>query len=351
MNARHDARHGAGGAPRVSVVTAAYNAEAFLERTLRTLLTQTYGDFESIVVDDGSTDRSAEIVERLALGDPRVRLIRQDNGGVAAALNRGLDAARGELVAFLDHDDLWHPTKLARQVEEIDRDPHVGLVGCYSTLVDPQGRGVGWRFGSPAHGDVYREMLFCDLIAGGSVALARRAAIEAVGGFDPAPEIAGRSDWDMWLRIARSWRVRSVDATLVGYTRSERNYSRDYQKMLDAGRAVLAKAAAGDANLDDRTLQRAAARDAYGIFCLCLADAQVEAARACLIRSLALSWRPVVLAPKRWIGVAGLALATVLPRDVFAGIWRTVVRFRFGPGSRRFDRGPGAAETAVSSRL
>jgi hypothetical protein len=331
-------------------LTAVYNAEAFLERSLRTLLAQTYRDFEALVIDDGSEDGSAAVVETLAESDSRIRLIRQANAGVSGALNRGLGEARGELIALLDHDDLWHPTKLERQIEALDRDHRVGFVGCYSTLVDEEGRSVGWRFGSSAHGDVYRRMLFCDLVAGGSVALVRRAAFEQAGSFDPAPEIAGRSDWDMWLRIARSWHYASVDDSLVGYTRSPRNYSRDYPKMLAAGEAVLAKAAASDPGLDPATVDRALARDAFGIFCLCIADGEVAAARTCMRRSLSLSWRPVVLSPKRWGGVLGLALASLLPRAVFDRLWGIVARFSFGLGYRQSFLASASARKIPSAR-
>ncbi|HEY1092631.1 MAG TPA: glycosyltransferase family A protein, partial [Burkholderiaceae bacterium] len=109
--------------PRVSVVIPSYNAEGFIAETLRSVLAQSFTDFEIIVVDDGSSDRTPEIAE--ALG---VRVLRQANAGVCAARNRGLAEARGEFICFLDHDDYWYPDKLAAQIAEFERDPELGVV-------------------------------------------------------------------------------------------------------------------------------------------------------------------------------------------------------------------------------
>ena len=328
-------------APRVSVITTVHNAASFLEPTLRSLLAQTFRDFEAIVVDDGSTDASAALVEHLAAGDSRIHLIRQANAGVADALNRGLVESRGQFIAFLDHDDLWHPGKLARQVELLERDETVGFVGCYSALLDAGHRHLGWRFGHAAQGNVYRRMLFCDLVAGGSVVLVRRTAFEQAGCFDHAPEIEGRSDWDQWLRLSRSWNYAMVEEPLVGYTRRPSNYSSDYQRMIQAGEAVLTKAAACDPNLDGQTIRRALSRDAFGIFCLCFADREPEEARKILRRSGSLSWRPVLLSPKRWVVLLLFALSSPLPQDAFERLWRVVARtaFKLTPGQAFMQEG------------
>jgi glycosyltransferase involved in cell wall biosynthesis len=320
--------------PRISVITAVHNAEAFLEPTLRSLLAQTHRNFEAIIVDDGSEDNSIEIVERLASGDSRFRIFRQANKGIAGALNRGIRESRGEFIAFLDHDDLWKPEKLARQLKCIERDDSVGFVGCYSALIKPDGSCLGWRFGTMAAGNVYRDMLFCDLVGGGSVALVRRAAFDQAGLFDPAPEIQGRSDWEQWIRISRLWKFAMVADTLVGYTRSPANYSRDYDHMANAGKAVLDKAAADDPGFDARTRARAQARDTFGIFCMGFADGELDSIGHMLRRSLSQSWRPVLLSPKRLLVVVLFLLARVAPRPLFKGIWNVVSRlvFQLKPG-------------------
>jgi glycosyltransferase involved in cell wall biosynthesis len=321
--------------PLVSVVTTVYNAESFLEFTLCSLLAQTFKDFEAIVIDDGSTDGSADIVQRLADKDARIRLIRQANQGYSRAVNTGLSAARGPLIAFLDHDDLWRPEKLQRQVERLEQDPLAGLVSCYSALLDDKQCCSGWRFGSHASGSVYRRMRFCDLVAGGSVPLVRREAIERAGNVDASPAIQGRSDWDMWLRLSRHCRFTMVEEILVGYVRRPTNYSTDYQRMIQAGAAVLVKAAAEDPELDGHTLQRARARDVFGIFCLSLADGSLAEAAGLLRHSLSISWVPLALAPRRWGILTIFALARLLPRAVYTQVWNRFARLMFGitPGT------------------
>ena len=320
--------------PRISVITAIYNAEDFLERTLQSLINQTFQDFEVIIVDDGSTDTSTEIVERLAEGEPRIRLIRQKNRGIAHALNRGISESRGELIALLDHDDLWRPKKLALQVERIDRDHSVGFVGCYSALIDDDGNCLGWRFGTHVEGAVYREMRYCDLIAGGSVPLVRRTLFEQAGNFDPAPEIQGRTDWEQWIRLSRFSNYAMVRSTLVGYARRPSNYSRDYHRMVEAGKAVLFKTAASDPDFDLKSLVKAQARDVFGVFCLGFADEEIDSIGCLLRRSIQLSWQPILLSPRRLLVVALFLLAKITPRAHFRKIWRFVatVVFRLKPG-------------------
>lgn len=123
--------------PRVSVVVPTYNARALLAETLTTILAQTFVDFELIVIDDGSTDDTADYLA--SIDDSRVRVIRQANAGVGAARNRGIDDARGEFVAFCDHDDLWAADKLATQVAFMDAYPAcVACVVPWSYSTDPE---------------------------------------------------------------------------------------------------------------------------------------------------------------------------------------------------------------------
>lgn len=188
-----------GDAPLVSVVIPAYNRAATIRRAVASVLAQDYAPLEVIVVDDGSTDRTAAAVE--AIGDARVRLVIQGNAGVAAARNRGVAEARGALIAFLDSDDEWLPGKLAAQVALFRRGPRaLGLVYTGFEQVGPQGsvtahaaRHRGW---------IYRDLLQRNVVTGcGSTAMFRRSALEMVGGFDPA--LPANEDYDLVLRVAR----------------------------------------------------------------------------------------------------------------------------------------------------
>ena len=121
----------------VSVIVPAYNAAATIGETLRSALAQTYPQLEVLVVDDGSTDATADIVRSFVARDPRVRLLQQANAGVAAARNLAIAQSRGAYVAPLDADDLWHPQKIALQLEALRRGgPRVGVVYCWWRVID-----------------------------------------------------------------------------------------------------------------------------------------------------------------------------------------------------------------------
>src|SRR5690606_15977961 len=127
--------------PVVSVVVPAYNAEAYLGEALRSVLAQTYELLEVLVIDDGSQDRTADIVRELAMEDERVRLLQQSNSGVADARNLGIEHARGVYIAPLDADDLFYPQKLEAQVARMESgDEAVGVVYCWWISIDHEGR-------------------------------------------------------------------------------------------------------------------------------------------------------------------------------------------------------------------
>lgn len=182
--------------PLVSVITAAYDAEAFIAQTIASVQAQTFGDWELLVVDDASTDRTAEIVATLAAADPRIRLIRlKRNRGVAAARNTALDAAQGRFVAFLDGDDLWLPQKLERQVAFMQR--HNAAVS-YTAFrrIDEAGGRVGRLISAPARLG-YRDLLQNTAIAAltGMVDTAKTGPIRMTE--------AHRDDYILWLSLLK----------------------------------------------------------------------------------------------------------------------------------------------------
>ena len=319
--------------PRVSVVVPAWNAERFIEATLATALKQAFRDIEVMVIDDGSKDQTAAVVRRVMAADSRVRLIEQSNTGLAGARNRGIRESRGDLIAFLDHDDLWHPDKLALQVALLDAHPLAGLASCYSAVIDEDHRCLGWRFGGSANGNVYRDVLVWDMISGGSVALVRRAAFDAVGQFDES--LPMRSDWDMWIRIARRFHFATVPRTLVGYTRSKLGLSRGYDRMAEAGRCVLEKASREDPAFNGHRLRFCRARDLFAVACVCTIDGEIPRAWNYLRQCIALTPLPVLTSRRRCALVVMLMLRTVLPASMFRSVLGAVnvVSFKLQPGS------------------
>jgi GT2 family glycosyltransferase len=186
--------------PIVSVIIPAYNAVTTLRKTLDSVLAQTFTSFEIIVVDDGSTD--ATIAVATTVDDPRVRVLAQSNAGVSVARNRGAAAARGELLAFLDADDLWASDKLACQIAALQAHPDAGLAFSWTAFVDDRGDLLpGGGVAGRAEGWVFSDLLLLgNFVGNGSAALIRRTAFEAVGGFEPTLRTA--EDWDFYLRLA-----------------------------------------------------------------------------------------------------------------------------------------------------
>ena len=199
--------------PLVTVVIPNYNCGRFLADAVDSVLQQTYTRCEIVVVDDGSTDDSRDVARRY--GD-RLRVVTQANQGVSAARNTGIAHARGELVAFLDADDLWKPEKLARQVP-LFANPAVGIVYCGLEYVDESLRPLGTNL-TGRRGSVLREIALLRgtvVLAGGSTAVARRVCFDEAGGFDR--EMSTAADWDMWRRIACRWEVDVVREPLMRY--------------------------------------------------------------------------------------------------------------------------------------
>jgi glycosyltransferase involved in cell wall biosynthesis len=201
--------------PTVSVVIAAFNAERTLAETLESIAAQTFRDIEVIVVDDGSTDRTAGI----AAGFPQVICLRQPNRGPAAARNRGIAVARGRYVAFVDADDLWMPEKLERQVRYLDAHPEAGMVYSDAEVFDAASGKTLCRVSDKCRlyeGDVL-ERLFLKCFIPSPTPMVRRKVFEAVGSFDESRELEMAEDWAMWLRIAARWRVSVVREPLAKY--------------------------------------------------------------------------------------------------------------------------------------
>ncbi len=208
--------------PLVSIVIPAFNAERFLSRTLASALGQTHTQTEIIVVNDGSTDSTRYIVEKAASQDARLRMISIRNGGVAVARNTGLDAARGEFVAFLDADDLWHPTKLENQVATLTTQNVHNAAATYTLmrLIDVNDRVV--RNGSAVghSGYIFARHLFSRPVGNGSSLFLFRELALSLGGFDAswaASGLGGCEDLDFELRIAAKHPITAIRRYLVGY--------------------------------------------------------------------------------------------------------------------------------------
>ena len=243
--------------PSVSVVVATFDQARWLEETIESVRAQTYADWELIVADDGSTDGTADVVARFR-GDARVRYLPGAHAERAAARNRGIAAATGELVAFLDADDTWRSDKLARQVAALAAAPEAGACYAVARFVDAGGGPLPVRKPPRA----LAGTIFPRLVRGNFVILAsmvvRRRCHDAVGGFDATRPVFGCEDWDLWLRVARRWAVVGVDEELVRYRVHDAN-TRPEQVMA-SGLAVLDRLYADPAVAREAGIGLAAAR-------------------------------------------------------------------------------------------
>ena len=229
---------------RVSVVIPAYNAETFLERTLRSALRQTHRNLEVLVIDDGSTDGTRAIAETFAQEDERVRVITIPNGGVANARNIGMKAASADFVAFLDADDLWHPSKIELQLAAFTGPEGDGIAAVYTLrrTIDLHDRAIDQGGGLGCTGFMLARLLYAKPIGNGSALLVRREAALKVGGYDPtwaARGIGGCEDLDFELRIAAHHRFALVPLCLVGYRVYPGNMSSNGVRMSRAALATV----------------------------------------------------------------------------------------------------------------
>jgi glycosyltransferase involved in cell wall biosynthesis len=196
-------------APFVSVVLPVRDGARYVAAAIGSVLEQTHHELELIVVDDGSADATATIVAGVA--DDRLRLLRQDAGGVAAALTRGLAASSGPYVARMDADDLSLPERVARQVAFLERRPSVGLVVSGVQLIDEAGKDLDVLV-LPARDDALRRrLLLRNPITHGAV-LMRREAVESAGGY--RNDYGANEDYDLWRRIARDWELAAMPEIL-----------------------------------------------------------------------------------------------------------------------------------------
>jgi glycosyltransferase involved in cell wall biosynthesis len=210
----------------VSVVIPAYNAAAFIGRTLDSVRTQTFTGHETIVVDDGSSDGTSHVVdEYFARHGMQGRVVRQENRGIAAARNAGMREASGRYVALLDHDDLWYPEKLAEVMAEFGRFPDADLI-CHDENITRDGQVLRVSRRRPPRGTLYDALLFRGNLLSPSATTFRRDRALEIGGFDERPEYLTVEDYDFWMRFSRKWRIRFLDRVLGEYVLVERAASR-----------------------------------------------------------------------------------------------------------------------------
>jgi glycosyltransferase involved in cell wall biosynthesis len=221
----------------VSVIVPVYNAERWLASTLISVLQQDYEAFEVIAVDDGSHDQSVAILTRFAQQDQRVRVVQQLHQGVAAARNRAIALATGDLIAPIDADDLWHPQFLAQHVQRHSHDPQIAVSYCWSLDVNQQDRWSGRFHAARIDGWVHNTLLCHNFLGNGSCSVIRRAALQPIGGYQSQLEPC--EDWDLYLRLAEHYPFGVVPQFYVGDRQHPDSASKKVDRMAHSHQTML----------------------------------------------------------------------------------------------------------------
>lgn len=219
-----------------SIIIPSYNHSGFVAEAIQSVLHQTFTDYEIIVIDDGSTDDTREVVTQFG---HRVRYLWQENQGLSAARNKGIAAAYGEFIGLLDADDLYEPDFLATMDKLCKEDPTADAIYCVSRCIDIENHPLPQRIGK-----VYPDEQFFDALKRGGFfppvcMFARKKCYESVGMFDPT--FQGSADWDIWLRMAQRFKVVGTEAVLTRYRVVPWSMSSDPSHMLKDSLAVLYK--------------------------------------------------------------------------------------------------------------
>lgn len=208
-------------APKISVLMPVYNGERFLQEAVDSILAQTFTDFEFIIVDDGSTDGSLEILTKLQ--DPRIRIVRnRNNQGVVRSLNDGLAAAQGEFIARMDADDISRPDRLSKQIVFLETFPEIGVLGTGIRIMDSSGVRIPAKKLFTEHEALRWGLCFSTSIMHPTVMM-RRKIVEEAGGYNQ--EMAQAEDYDLWRRLSAVTRLANLPDELVDLRRHETNAS------------------------------------------------------------------------------------------------------------------------------
>ncbi len=305
--------------PQVSILLTCYNHIDFLPACMESVLAQSFQDFEVIALDDYCSDGTTQWLEDRfrTLDSTRFRCIRNDaNLGTYRTLNIGIAMATGKFVAILNDDDVWHPTKLERQITHLESHLRCGLVHTGGTFIDRagnplEGDPLGFQFPRTESGDVLLSLLYSNKIIA-SAALVRRECFEALGGFND--RYFGSGDWEMWLRIAEQYELGFIDEVLTFYRVHGGNASHKLELIWKDDEMLREWIAAraveyGDRGYDRRELRRALAHNLACLGTVRTLNGRPKMGREAYFGSVRLE----PLRIKSWLRW----IATFLPREAF----------------------------------
>jgi glycosyltransferase involved in cell wall biosynthesis len=200
--------------PRVSIILPVYNGEAFVERAVQSALSQTMTDFELLILDDGSTDNTLDLIQTLQ--DTRIQTYHHDNMGLSATLNRGISLARGRYIARLDHDDLMLSSRLQKQCDYLDAHPEVALLGTAAQIYEGKNPTTRFHRHPTSNKALQLRLLFDNPFVHASI-MFRREAIQEIGGYCTDKRRLPPEDYELWSRVARVHDIANLTEVLTIY--------------------------------------------------------------------------------------------------------------------------------------
>ncbi|MGF1933014.1 MAG: glycosyltransferase [Nostoc sp. ChiQUE02] len=235
--------------PKISVIIPAYNSEKTIKQTIQSVLNQTFGELELIVINDGSQDSTLEVVRQIR--DSRIKVFSYSNAGGNVSRNRGLHRAVGDFVSFLDADDLWTPDKLQSQLKALQENVTAKVAYSWTDYIDINGQYLlsGQRI--KLNGNTYENLLLNNFLENGSNPLICRKSLITLGGFDESLNAA--QDWDMWLRLASKFDFICVPSVQILYRISANSVSSNLVRQEKSCLQVLERAYKERPSLRDAT--------------------------------------------------------------------------------------------------
>ena len=285
--------------PFVSVVVPAYNAAEFLEATMQSVLDQSYPHWEMLVVDDGSSDRTPQVVQQKAAEDSRIRLISQRNQGVSVARNVGVSQAKGDIVAFLDADDRWMPDKLATHVEFMQTHPEASASFARAELINFDGTTAHRTTNNFSKRVAVQSILYTNPTITTSNIVIYKSVFEALGGFDES--MGHDEDVELLFRLAYQpeYTLMGIDRVLLQYRLCEDGLSSNLDKMEAGWMALMEKARKSAPGLIEAHYQAAhSAKLQYLARKSLRLNMPAAVGRSFIDRAIAYSWKSLYKQPK-----------------------------------------------------
>lgn len=223
---------------KISVVIPVYNGEKTIRETINSVLNQSFQDLELIVINDGSTDKTLQIVS--SVQDERLKIFSYHNAGLAASRNRGISLAKGEYISFIDADDLWTPDKLEAQLRALQENPQAAVAYSWTNCIDESSEFLRAGTYITFNGDVYANLLLSNFIDNGSNVLIRTNVFQEMGNFDES--LTSGEDWDMWLRLASRYHFVAVSQPQILYRITASSMSANLTRMEAQSMRVIEQA-------------------------------------------------------------------------------------------------------------